>query len=71
MAHLGEIPAGEAQARWIQRVTANHCLNHRRNEKRRLDARLALGVEQRSFSDGVAARELVQRVIASVPTRWA
>jgi DNA-directed RNA polymerase specialized sigma24 family protein len=67
MAHVTDIPAGEAESRWIHRVTTNHCLNLLRNERRRLDVRLALGLEQASFSDGVAARELVRRVIASVP----
>jgi RNA polymerase sigma-70 factor (ECF subfamily) len=67
MAHFGQVPAGEETSRWISRVTTNHCLNHLRNEKRRLDARLALDIEAASFSDGVADRELVQRVIASVP----
>jgi RNA polymerase sigma factor (sigma-70 family) len=67
MAHFAQVPSGEAMSRWIHRVTTNHCLNHLRNEKRRLDARLALDVEAAPFSDGVADRELVQRVIASVP----
>jgi RNA polymerase sigma-70 factor (ECF subfamily) len=67
MAHVTDIPAGEAESRWIHRVTTNHCLNLLRNEKRRLDVRLALGLEQASFSDDLAARELAQRVIASVP----
>jgi RNA polymerase sigma factor (sigma-70 family) len=67
MAHFAQVPAGEATSRWISRVTTNHCLNHLRNEKRRLDARLAIDIEATPFSDGVADRELVQRVIASVP----
>ncbi len=67
MAHLADVPAGEAASRWIRRVTTNYCLNHLRNERRRLDARLAIDFEEASFSDCVADRELVQRVIASVP----
>jgi RNA polymerase sigma-70 factor (ECF subfamily) len=67
MAHLDEIPAGEAASRWIYRVTSNYCFNYLRDEKRRYDARLGLSCASEQFIDTVAERELVTRVIAGVP----
>jgi len=67
MAHLDEIPAGEAASRWIHRVTSNYCFNYLRDEKRRYDARLGLSCAPEQFIDTVAERELVRRVIARVP----
>jgi RNA polymerase sigma-70 factor, ECF subfamily len=67
MANLPELPPGEAVSRWIHRVTTNYCLNYLRNERRRLEHRSGFDMATVSFSDGVADRELVQRVIASLP----
>ncbi|HEY3493890.1 MAG TPA: sigma-70 family RNA polymerase sigma factor [Polyangiaceae bacterium] len=67
MAHQAELPPGEETSRWISRVTSNYCFNYLRDEKRRLDARLDLKREPAPFTDGVADRDLVRRVIASVP----
>jgi RNA polymerase sigma factor (sigma-70 family) len=67
MAHHADLPPGEEMSRWISRVTSNYCFNYLRDEKRRLDARLDLKREPAPFTDGVADRDLVRRVIASVP----
>lgn len=67
MAHEADLPPGEETSRWINRVTSNYCFNYLRDEKRRLDARLDLKREPEPFTDGVADRDLVRRVIASVP----
>lgn len=62
-----ELPPGEEAVRWIQRVTTNYCFNTLRNERRRLQARATLNMEAAPYTDGVADRELVRRVIASLP----
>jgi RNA polymerase sigma factor (sigma-70 family) len=67
MTHLDELPPGEDASRWIHRVTSNYCFNCRRDEKRRGDVRLDMTVAPPPFIDAVADRELVQRVIASLP----
>jgi len=67
MAHQAELPPGEETSRWIGRVTSNYCFNYLRDEKRRCDARVDLEREPLPFTDGVANRDLVRRVIASVP----
>jgi RNA polymerase sigma-70 factor (ECF subfamily) len=67
MAHLTELPPGEDTARWIRRVTSNYCFNHLRNQKRRFDARLDLEWEPPPFTDAVLDRDLVRRVIDSIP----
>jgi RNA polymerase sigma-70 factor, ECF subfamily len=67
MQHLERLPPGEDTSRWIQRVTSNYCFNYLRNQKRRWDARLELERAPPPFTDGVADRDLVRRVIASVP----
>jgi RNA polymerase sigma factor (sigma-70 family) len=67
MTHIDELPPGEDTSRWIHRVTSNYCFNCRRDEKRRVDARLDLTSPPPPFVDAVADRELVQRVIASLP----
>jgi RNA polymerase sigma-70 factor (ECF subfamily) len=67
MQHLERLPPGEETSRWIHRVTSNYCFNYLRNQKRRWDARLELEREPPAFTDNVADRDLVRRVIASVP----
>jgi RNA polymerase sigma factor (sigma-70 family) len=61
------LPSGEEAAPWIQRVATNYCFNYLRNERRRQQARATLDREVASSSDGVADRELVRRVIESLP----
>ena len=67
MPHLAQLPPGEETSRWIHRVTSNYCFNYLRDQKRRFDARVDLEREPPPFTDGVADRDLVRRVIASVP----
>jgi RNA polymerase sigma-70 factor (ECF subfamily) len=67
LAHWSELPPGEPTRRWVQRVTTNYCLNQIRNEKRRLDLSTMPNEEAAPFLDDVANRELVARLLASLP----
>jgi RNA polymerase sigma-70 factor, ECF subfamily len=67
IADQSELPPGEEAVRWIQRVATNYCFNYLRNERRRQQARATLDTEVASYSDNVADRELVRRVIAGLP----
>jgi RNA polymerase sigma-70 factor, ECF subfamily len=67
LAHWSELPPGEPTRRWLQRVTTNYCLNQIRNEKRRLELSTMPYEEAAPFLDDVANRELVARLLASLP----
>jgi len=51
--NASQVPRGEGTAPWMHRVTANHCLNQLRNERRRRDAG-ALDEPSAMASDHVA-----------------
>jgi RNA polymerase sigma-70 factor (ECF subfamily) len=57
----------EATWSFIRRVTTNHCLNQLRNETRRREARLVLDSFAPAPGDRIADRQLVSRILASVP----
>jgi RNA polymerase sigma-70 factor, ECF subfamily len=61
-----ELPEEEGMTPWILRVTTNYCLNLIRDERRH---QLALEPADSGVpvSDAVADRELVRRLLASIP----
>ncbi|HEX2730422.1 MAG TPA: sigma-70 family RNA polymerase sigma factor [Polyangiaceae bacterium] len=62
-----ELPPQEGRARWILRVTTNYCLNLLRDERRHQQALEPPDSGGAPFSDPVADRQLVRRLIASLP----